>query len=501
MTGFDNQRLRFLFGATMVAGLAQLTVLGSNSGAVCVGDCDGDGTVIIAEVQQCVNEGSDIPGVPCPNADQNDDGVDELDVDLCIQSFLDPDNCPMIFTPVPTATDPPEATNTPSPTDAPVPTNTPSPTDTAVPNTPTPTDTAVPTPTNTLLPTPTNTPLPPTETPAAGIDLVCELDTAGVCAGSGANDGQPCTHETMAAVCGSGLMVQCLATKSRLELNFGLSDRALVLGTEGAIDVHCDAEGENGKAPCTCEVQVFAPINISAIGWVCVGPSEGCPAGEIDCDGGNELSIVLASDGDIGACTSNDVCETACEAHCAADAKDVMTSSCTAYCSDGDQVRCATDDDCLPGGASCAEPPNLPDVGCGSCNGKDNLSAANQDICQCQCLDSATGSPSLPGTINCRLGAVLNIEDNPPCGDGDVKIAVGQSCIPMTNATVESSIVNGNYSGVELPLAGPVSSTGVPLECATLQGGDATGLEFNGSVNFFGSTLGDIVVELVSICK
>ncbi|HMA46928.1 MAG TPA: hypothetical protein VKP11_06985, partial [Frankiaceae bacterium] len=100
--------------------------------AVCVGDCDGDGRVSIANLQACVNRGSNLSGPSCAAADQNNDGtVDPNEVDRCVQSFLDSSTCPMVFTPAPTNTV--AKTNTPAPTNTRASTNTPVPTNTTAP--------------------------------------------------------------------------------------------------------------------------------------------------------------------------------------------------------------------------------------------------------------------------------------------------------------------------------------------------------------------------------
>jgi len=85
--------------------LAMALLGASQATAVCVGDCDGDGRVSIANLQACVNRGSGLPAPSCPAADQNNDGtVDPNEVDRCVQGFLDASTCPMVFTPAPTNT-------------------------------------------------------------------------------------------------------------------------------------------------------------------------------------------------------------------------------------------------------------------------------------------------------------------------------------------------------------------------------------------------------------
>jgi hypothetical protein len=161
-------RPSLLWAAVLTLSAAVPAVLPVRAGALCVGDCDGNGQVSIAEAQACVNLASDLPAPPCAAADQNLDGhVDVNEVDDCIQGFLDSSTCPLVFTPGPTSTVP---ANTPVPTNTHPPnTNTPAPTSTRTPaatstNTPPPTNTASAVPTATLTVTRTFTPAPPTAT-------------------------------------------------------------------------------------------------------------------------------------------------------------------------------------------------------------------------------------------------------------------------------------------------------------------------------------------------
>ena len=99
-------RLRGLsrWGLVAIGLVATLASVPGLASAVCVGDCGGDGRVSIADLQACVNQANALGGVPCPNADQNGDGVDATDVDNCILSFLDESECPMVSTPAATRT-------------------------------------------------------------------------------------------------------------------------------------------------------------------------------------------------------------------------------------------------------------------------------------------------------------------------------------------------------------------------------------------------------------
>src|SRR5690242_17318584 len=118
MRRFEQRRVGYLLGAAcgLFVGLTVGTLTAANG--VCVGDCDKNGDVIISEVQKCVNvRTSDLQLSGCTSADQNLDGtVDDNEVGLCVQSFLDPATCPQVFTPVPTSTRTDTATPVPSAT-------------------------------------------------------------------------------------------------------------------------------------------------------------------------------------------------------------------------------------------------------------------------------------------------------------------------------------------------------------------------------------------------
>jgi hypothetical protein len=80
-----------------------------------------------------------------------------------------------------------------------------------------------------------------------------------------------------------------------------------------------------------------------------------------------------------------------------------------------------------------------------------------------------------PGSVCVgRCQAVFCVTDE-QCGDGDV-------CQVTANDL------------------GPVEATGVPAECDMLGSGSFSGTHLRGVVNFFGSTVGDIVTQVNADC-
>jgi hypothetical protein len=421
-----------------VAVLALVSVLAAPAGAECVGDCNGDDRVSIAELQACVNRGASLAGPACAAADRDLDGsVDPNEVDACVQSFLDAATCPMVYTPVPT----PTITDTP----APIATNTTAPTNTVAPTN----TTALP-PTATFTEAPSATPTP---TPTIA-ERDCSLASAS-----------------------SGIQLHIAALP--VPLAYGLS------GTIGIGAGPADASGNSGA---TCSVKSLDPINIPSIGFVCISAGAACPVGTRDCDGGTPLGVDVQSDGNTGTCTGNAACQTTCNAQCGGAAK-VLSAQCTGYCTAGDQGACTSDEQCAPLR--------------GACNGPDNLGAAQKDICQCTCLDNAAHGASEPGDLQCNLGSSLLVENGAPCGDGDVKIEVGSTCIPVTTQRATGRITDSNFTaGATVPGAGVVNDNqGTTVSCATLDAGTVSGIQGVGAANFFGSALGDLAVGLRAQCQ
>jgi hypothetical protein len=392
--------------------------------------------------------------------------------------------------------------------------------------------------------TPTATiPTGPTET-ATPFEPICELK-AGVCVG-GDNDGQDCTAAaqcsagggtcnfdrrcvggdnegqpcTAAANCPGG-SCPTLGDISKIELNVAALPVPLGFAIRGQIRLERGPISDN-TAEMACSIISIDPINIPAIGNVCITPPdtpcEGSP-GTIDCDGGSLLGIELLSDGNIGACESNAACDTNCDTYCGGIGGVQQTSGCTGHCSGSTPQPCNTDAECLnnegctaagmpqecctgDGTGTCGEPN-------GACNGPDPVgSAAN--LCQCQCVNTAAGPEARAGDFQCQLGSSLVVETAAPCDGMDVAIAVGTACIPVTSGTAEASITNANLNPegcpgggppCMLPASGPAINSGAPVACENYDTGPLTGAKGVGVVNFFGSALGDIVTELFAVCK
>jgi cysteine-rich repeat protein len=252
----------------------------------------------------------------------------------------------------------------------------------------------------------------------------------------------------------------------------------------GAIDIDCGVPDPNsGKTSCDCVLQELEPIEVIGIGYLCFTAGAPCPPGEIDCDGGNGLDVVMDSDHNIGTCTSSADCEAQCAAHCAAMGAVVFNEACEGFCEGGtrDTLPCTDDSDC-PGG---------------SCGGTDGLYHGN--ICGCECL-TVGGAPSVVGGLQCNLGVTINVEIGAPCGDGDVLIAMGTRCIPLSTETVSSQFHNwNNMPGSDWPVP-PFTATGNPIPCRDLAASITSGITMVGTVNFFDTTIGDYHTNEIFVC-
>lgn len=339
-----------------------------------------------------------------------------------------------------------------------------------------------------------NAPPPPACAPAPGTPTPTETATA---AGT-ATDTPTVTRTptatampptgTATATALPGTHLCRLGSGSHLEINS--SAFPLSVNTDGALRIGLGAAGAGGVAPATCEIDHIDPINIPSIGFVCIKPAPGCDVGTADCNGGTALGVDLRGNGNVGSCTSpttgNADCAATCATFCAASGRAYRSSGCTGRCAESERV-CSDDQTC----ANANE---------GACNGPDPVASNRRDICQCQCLNLGAGAPGGAGELQCQLGADINVENNAPCGDGDVKIVVGRTCIPLTTATATTQINNANFSTSSVP-SSPASNTGSRIACSAIDGDTTSGLQLRGVANFFGSTIGDLAVELFSNCQ
>lgn len=265
------------------------------------------------------------------------------------------------------------------------------------------------------------------------------------------------------------------------------------LPAAGAIDINCGGTNPStGKAACSCSVQApgFAGLNIAGLFWACVKPAVSgvCPAGEIDCDGGNALGLVLNGKRNVGPCTGNADCTTQCATFCGG-AANVFggAGQCEGFCTDGAQAACTTD-------AQCAG------LSQGSCSGPDGVGLGN--VCDCNCLNDAAGGPSAAGTLQCQLAFNLTVEPMPgngmTCDGADVSINVGDTCAPLSTQSSSSTLVNLNNGGTTI---GPFADTGAAANCATLAGSNTSGVSLVGSTIFYASTIGDLDTLLAVDCQ
>lgn len=308
--------------------------------------------------------------------------------------------------------------------------------------------------------------------PPEGTSHKCTLAGSTCDSGFCTLKGNPCTQDKDCTAEGSNLSIITELTP--------IPPQAI----SGAIDIDC-GDGTldiNGKAACTCEVQSFDPIPLLGIGTVCIeAGNNSCDPGEIDCDGGNDLSWDTAADHNIGACTSNADCASQCDTECGILGGSQLSSGCENFCAGGanDGLACTDDTDC-------------PD---GSCNGPDG--GAHGNICGCQCL-TQVAPPALPGGMACQMPTKIYVvlPAGSPCTN-PATIDLPPSCIPLTTASASANILNANNGGGTFGNAG----AGVDLSCLDLFSSVTTGAELVGVTNFFDSTLGDLSVLTTAVCQ
>jgi hypothetical protein len=260
----------------------------------------------------------------------------------------------------------------------------------------------------------------------------------------------------------------------------------------GTVEISCgSSDPGTGKAPCDCSVVEpgFDALNIAGLFWACVKPavSGQCPTGEMDCDGGNVLGMNISGNRNIGACTSNASCATACAAHCAP--AEAFQAQCEGFCTDATQMACTTDVQCGNAGE-------------GSCNGPDFVGFGN--VCDCTCLDAAVGSPSSAGTLQCQLAFNLTVEPIPgngaACDGSDVNIRIGDTCSPLTTQMATGILNNANNGGGKFPPSG-FADTGSSGTCASFGSGSTADIKLVGAAEFYASTIGDINSQLTILCE
>ena len=451
MTRFPIRR-PLLWAAVLTLGAAA-ALSSTRAAALCVGDCDGDGVVTIAEAQACVNLANNLPAPVCAAADQNHDGhVDANEVDACIQGFLDSTTCPQVTpaatstipanTPVPTNTHPAN-TNTPVPTNTRTPvatsTNTPVPSSTST-RTPASTNTANPVPTATLTATRTLTPAPPTPTATtapvcpitAGQYTTTQVNSPSICTG-GANANKPCTSDAdcpgpqpgYTPFCGGSLKVYTFAP-------FPFPAGGTIVQDVGPGDANCvhntvvPFPGGFG-APNFC---------VPALGYTVSVTQSGCGVGRIDSNGGSDFTVEETND-----------------------TSDTMNSNCTA---NGVPKACCTG----AGKGTCKGVCGLPQGATAGCMaGADGSSRVDIKV------GDGTPDTCASGTANAIVTVPVNTktwQDNSPgtfggCGGdgtfnaGDTVITQFSQILDFTTDTAHSSWKDIDGDGCSLAGGGPAA--------------------------------------------
>lgn len=309
----------------------------------------------------------------------------------------------------------------------------------------------------------------------------CTLDTAPLLCVGGPFNGLACTNSSDCIPGGF-----CATAASKLDLR--LAAAAFELPAAGTLDITCGTTSPSGKATCSCDVTSFDPIVLPGIGLVCVNAIGGCPPGEIDCDGGNSLSVDTHADHNIGSCGSNAACATSCDSFCNTLGATyvVMDSGCEAFCRGGsnDEDPCTADSDC-PGG---------------SCPGKDPVTHPN--VCSCTCGGSGLGAASVPGGLSCNLGVQIDVLVGPGDCDSPPSIILSPMCGPISTEVATSRIFDqGNTLGSNIPAPAALTQTGAAIDCTSLAASSTSGLTLVGGLGFFDSTLGDLLSGQVLVCQ
>ena len=281
---------------------------------------------------------------------------------------------------------------------------------------------------------------------------------------------------------------------STFELNLVFQSFVIPASVSGGIDLSCGAIDPNtGTAPCSCTIQSLTPFELPNIGFICLTPGGVCPAGEIDCDGGNALAWETVANHNIGACTGNADCNGQCATYCSGlgggyVAKADQGDACEGFCSGGvnDDDPCTLDADCLPGGACSGQDPPL---------GPHDPN--NPNICGCQCLRMPAGASS-PGDLKCQLPTGINVEALAPCDGTDITIAVGNVCIPLSTQSSDNALLTANNG---TGMISPATLTGTGGNCLDLETSITGGIELVGQVDFFDTTIGDVKSQTRFTCQ
>ena len=342
-------------------------------------------------------------------------------------------------------------------------------------------------------------------------------DSQGFCVGSDPNGrpyvNHPCFDPETHSDCPPGPNLvdpdkggRCLEV-SNAKLNTAFGTPAISIPLRGEFEFDCGViDPVTGKANCICEIISLEPTNLPGIGFVCFQTFSGCPAGEVDCDGGNAIDVSVISSHDIGAevltpgdpngflvpfcglidpVRGNQECAEMCDAFCGnlepKGEYSTILAACEGYCTSGSNTDefCDFDSDCI----------------LGSCAGGDPVVHSN--VCGCDCLRIGGDTPSRPGGLACQAGLRIIVEQQAPCDGLDNFIDLPPKCVPLTTEASFSVIENSNAQfGTTVPKLGGRLLEGVPADCERLKNADASGVLLVGEANFFDSNIGDLQVEV-----
>ncbi len=286
----------------------------------------------------------------------------------------------------------------------------------------------------------------------------------------------PTPVPTVRAVCN-------LSDESSLQISTGLL--VIPLEPSGVVNVDCTPE-MGGNLSCSCGVDSFEPVVIPGLGDVCVDSFSPCESRTATCGGGDGVDVVLDADHNIGECTSTANCEEVCDARCDSLGEGYFrqSSTCEDFCLGGtaDGEECINDVDC-------------PD---GSCGGPDF--GTDGHICECVCAQPGGGSGDA-GALSCGIGLSLTVEldNNQVCGDVPPSITLQPLCGELTTGTAVGSLTDvANMSGITI---GPNTLEGVTTSCDAISDGNASGMKLVGHLAFFGSAVGDLLVDNDFTCE
>ncbi len=339
--------------------------------------------------------------------------------------------------------------------------------------------------------------------PDVPVQGLCRLDGEAFCVG-GERDGLPCEDTLFHRDCPPRPPIsRCLAA-SHFLINTSGAQPLLTLAAGFDMKVDCTLpDPSTGLADCTCNITNIIPFEIPIIGFICIDTFEGCPGGQIDCDGGSLFDAETFGDHNIGFCGLSDdpnesdpdklfgseECAAQCEPYCAnrGPGWEVFVDGCEGYCRAGerDGALCEIDLDCPEG----------------ECVGADPVAHAR--ICSCTCIKIAGVRKGLPGQFACQTGVTVQVEQEEPCqgvdGIDDATLKLGSQCVPATTEIATSQIKNANDRvGESIPSP---ARKGQSVTCGDILAGRMDPMFLAGNLVFYDSTLGDLLVPIIFACE